>query len=449
MVLNLKNIIVKRIACFILIILIIFSSSYYKKVEAVFVIDDVALLYLGGAIITTMAAAGIISASQTITTADINSLKSSLSDASDDVISGINSLGNSIKNGADYAVTKALASGASVYAVLQAMQSVLFPSISEAYNGDGYIYGIHDGKFLSMNYSDSYVSSVPAYFTVMDSPNTGYILIDTIAHQTNTLYESAVLGILYFDLYDVSTGNKIDNAQNWCYPYSIYIVGSVKHIQWQLPENYINYFTNYGTDVYNETASSLSDLPSISIPASVPDVIGSSIDAYQNGETEDLIITLPTDYVLPSDLIIVEPDTVAETGEGTDTVEDGTIIDTITTSIADLINSITDGITNITDTITGDVTEEINTEKLEGLNALIFDKFPFCIPFDVYHFFQLLDADPVAPAFTFPFSLPGGYDMDLKIEFSAYEAVGAFIRNINYILFVVFLMYSTKNLIWK
>lgn len=438
MVLNLKNIIVKRIACFILIILIIFTSSYHKKVEAVFVIDDVALLYLGGAIITTMAAAGIISASQNITTADIEGIKNKLSDASDDVISGINNLGISIKNGADLAVTQAKASGASVYAVLSAIQSVLFPSIDNPNIPDTFeILAINDTYTVTIDIE--YEASFYDYYDVYGARRLGVLPSKPVEAGTSE-------SVIFWKIYNNSDNSLYNNG-------NAYLNTNSDESIYYYAFNYVGLCILFDADSYSLDAVGIPNVDSISIPASVPDVIGTSIDSYVNGNnTEDLIITLPTDYVLPSDLVIVDPETVA-TDTGVDTGENSgeleSTSDEVTSGDIGIIGTISAGITSIIDLITAETTETIDTSKLEGLNALIFDKFPFCIPFDLYHFFQLLSASPEAPNFSFPFSLPGGFDTDLVIDFSGYDAVGAFIRNINYILFVIFLMYSTKKLIWK
>lgn len=85
--------------------------------------------------------------------------------------------------------------------------------------------------------------------------------------------------------------------------------------------------------------------------------------------------------------------------------------------------------------------------------SLIFQKFPFCIPWDLYAAFAVLQADAVAPVFTFMvpinFSIIGGSNSEYEIEvdFSEYETAIAVFRWCVLVTFVVGLVLATRKLI--
>ncbi|WP_411338356.1 hypothetical protein [Ruminococcus gauvreauii] len=77
--------------------------------------------------------------------------------------------------------------------------------------------------------------------------------------------------------------------------------------------------------------------------------------------------------------------------------------------------------------------------------------FPFCIPFDLVHAFQLLDAEPQAPVFTIPFHIEfrGKVLADEKwtIDFKDYESVVKIFRILETLGFCVALILATRSLI--
>lgn len=84
-----------------------------------------------------------------------------------------------------------------------------------------------------------------------------------------------------------------------------------------------------------------------------------------------------------------------------------------------------------------------NQYKSPGLS----DIFPFCIPFDIYHFFEALAADPVAPCFEIPFYVEGLVDYTFEIDLSVFESVAQVVRIMELLLFCVGLALVTRNLI--
>lgn len=74
------------------------------------------------------------------------------------------------------------------------------------------------------------------------------------------------------------------------------------------------------------------------------------------------------------------------------------------------------------------------------------DIFPFCIPFDIYHFCQALSADPVAPNFDIPFHIDGIVDYTFHLDLSEFDQVAAILRTMELLLFCVGLAFVTRSM---
>ena len=74
--------------------------------------------------------------------------------------------------------------------------------------------------------------------------------------------------------------------------------------------------------------------------------------------------------------------------------------------------------------------------------------FPFCIPFDFVALLNALDADPVAPCFTFPVVIPAlDYREDIRLDLSVFDDVAEVIRICEKVSFLIFLMFATSKVI--
>lgn len=74
--------------------------------------------------------------------------------------------------------------------------------------------------------------------------------------------------------------------------------------------------------------------------------------------------------------------------------------------------------------------------------------FPFCIPFDFVALLNTLDADPVAPCFTYPVSIPAlDYREDITLDMSVFDDVAKVIRICEKVSFLIFLMFATSKVI--
>ena len=74
--------------------------------------------------------------------------------------------------------------------------------------------------------------------------------------------------------------------------------------------------------------------------------------------------------------------------------------------------------------------------------------FPFCIPFDLIHLIQTLDADPVAPKWTLKLEPPQfPVEWEVVLDLSEYESLAKIFRTGETLLFVVGLILITRGII--
>lgn len=87
---------------------------------------------------------------------------------------------------------------------------------------------------------------------------------------------------------------------------------------------------------------------------------------------------------------------------------------------------------------------EVGDLKTDGL----IDKFPFCIPFDLISLIKAFEAEPEAPYIEIPFVVPViGASDNIVIDLSKYEYIGAILRSLEVVGFVLFLILKTRDLI--
>lgn len=87
---------------------------------------------------------------------------------------------------------------------------------------------------------------------------------------------------------------------------------------------------------------------------------------------------------------------------------------------------------------------EVGDLKTDGL----IDKFPFCIPFDLISLIKAFEAEPEAPYIEIPFVVPViGASDNIVIDLSKYEYIGAILRSLEVVGFLLFLILKTRDLI--
>lgn len=89
--------------------------------------------------------------------------------------------------------------------------------------------------------------------------------------------------------------------------------------------------------------------------------------------------------------------------------------------------------------------EKINWEKLRGIPAIITTKFPFSLPWDIYHLLSLLNYQPCAPVIEVNEDFMG-MNFQFEIDFSFLDPYVPFFRWFIVIGYAVFLILSVRKL---
>lgn len=95
--------------------------------------------------------------------------------------------------------------------------------------------------------------------------------------------------------------------------------------------------------------------------------------------------------------------------------------------------------------------KEAAKDAVENLTVgeIVFSKFPFCIPWDVYHGLQTLAQPGVAPVITIPLkSEHYGIDWTFDMDWSMFGDVLVIVRWGEYLVFCLSLAVATKKIVW-
>lgn len=146
----------------------------------------------------------------------------------------------------------------------------------------------------------------------------------------------------------------------------------------------------------------------------------------------------------------------------TDTIEAG--ITGVIDGIGDIAGTLTGGITSsLTDiqssisTLTAPATETINLDPVKNIPKVLFTKFPFSIPWDLYNVYNLMATDNRSPpefllgiqmSKSTTLSSLGAGDINMEVKLENYEQIAGIIRVGELLLFVLGLIFATKKLIW-
>lgn len=83
---------------------------------------------------------------------------------------------------------------------------------------------------------------------------------------------------------------------------------------------------------------------------------------------------------------------------------------------------------------------DINDYKLDLTNL-----FPFCLPFDLIDFFNLLSAEPETPRFEYEMPLPAGKSYTFDIDLSPFDSVASLLRKMETLAFIIGLIFITRE----
>lgn len=169
--------------------------------------------------------------------------------------------------------------------------------------------------------------------------------------------------------------------------------------------------------------------------------VGSTVDLSLRVGTLDI----PTDQEIGDNSgVIVGPFPWSETLPGLindvpDMVTDGVLDDSVTLTL-ESTQSVEDQIDSEASNVEV-VSQTASSYQSPGLQ----DVFPFCIPFDIYAFFECLAADPVAPSFTWRFYVPGICDEEIELDLSEFDTVAQIVRTMELLAFIVGLALVTRD----
>lgn len=180
---------------------------------------------------------------------------------------------------------------------------------------------------------------------------------------------------------------------------------------------------------------------------------------FNNGETF-VPVSLPS---LDSSVVSSQTQTQAQAGTATDAVVDEIIAgsevvpDTGTGTIADVIAAIKAIPASLADFF-ADVVAAV--QAIPAAIADIFspaadpevyqvdlkDFFPFCIPFDLFDIVTAFAAEPEAPVFEWPISVPRwGFEYTLKVDLQEWEDIASLFRTLELTIFCVGLAIVTRE----
>lgn len=226
-------------------------------------------------------------------------------------------------------------------------------------------------------------------------------------------------------------------------------------------------------NLLNSTDTTRSIIPTIPwIDTTVPigTIVTPAIAApYAGAVPIDVPITAPIDPPIeepvdpPADVTLIG--TVAAILAGITPIS--AILDNILASELDIADVIEVGITGVIDgitdiqsslsTLTAPATETINLDPVKNIPSVLFTKFPFSIPWDLFNVYNLMATDNRSPP-EFSLGIPmtkslnlssfGVSDIKMDVKLENYEEIAGIVRTAELLLFVIGLIFATKKLIW-
>lgn len=287
------------------------------------------------------------------------------------------------------------------------------------------MFGIYDAsnknlQFYERNASDlTYVSSkCQAYSAFYYEDGSYYVKPSSTSYWSReyTYCSPAVAGSLPFPVF--STVADAEHYVNTGEVLNTYVSGTV-------PVEVVGFneeVAGLGADAVSDTFN----LP-VSGEAAAENIVSLS-DAYANGTAADI-----ADVITAGGLAVDVP-----AGD----VSLGDILD----SVVALPGSIADA---LSDLLTVDIADE-EVESELSVPAMITEKFPFCIPFDLIYLVEALAAEPEVPRFEIPIRIDYlfiHYDETFIVDFAEWQEVVDILHYMLDFLFCVILITSTRGLI--
>lgn len=297
---------------------------------------------------------------------------------------------------------------------------------------------------------DIYEDSVRTYTVAyLNTDNLKYLNNDAKLYIKSCLASIGLMGFLDEYLTTIYSGNVIYNDTGDIINKTDENISLLPTIPW------IDTTVPVGTIVTPAIAAPYAGTVPIDVPITAP--IDPPIEEPETPSYPDVLsATLailaaltPISAILDNiDLGIGDLDDVIDAGNTAiaDGIDD--IINSITGSVTD-IGTIVEPITSTLDKIFDPPSKDIDWDKLKNIE--IFNKFPFSIPSDLYFLMSMLASNPVAPNINIDLDLSfiGAGVQRYTYDLSQFDNFAQVLRSVELLAFVFFLLYSTKNLIWK
>ena len=251
------------------------------------------------------------------------------------------------------------------------------------------------------------------------------------------------------------------------------------------PTGIIKYKNSNIINTTDENINVINTIPWVNTTVPIGTIVTPAISApYAGAVPIDVPISVPIDPTDPIDPPIEDDPTLIGTVAAIlagilpisgilDNIKVGqeTLIDVIVSGITgvidgigDIAGTLTGGITSsLTDiqssisTLTAPATETINLDPVKNIPQVLFTKFPFSIPWDLYNVYNLMATDNRSPP-EFELGIPltnsntlsalGTEDLKMELKLENYDDVLGVIRVGELLLFVIGLIFGTKRLIW-
>ena len=297
------------------------------------------------------------------------------------------------------------------------------------YTNAGCTYGVasaYTGNANVMIYIPNPASSYT--FTVVSSNLSGFSSAGVIPVFTagNTGVVQVGTGSL---LYRTGQSVTINNANQYHY---LRFVDCTSGSSSQRTNGTIGIRVSGTNDFYTEGSFSIEPGSTVTIPNDLPmgQVYGLGGDAFRSATSPDDALQNVVDDLSSADGYTADPGTV----DGYEVPEDDEWLYPQIVGINDALQDISGMNVN-------------GPKQSAGLTTV----FPFCIPWDIYHFFEALAADPTPPRFEATLRLPAaiGGDQTIVLDFNSttWNTLAQILRTMELLAFCVGLAVITRHLI--
>lgn len=267
-------------------------------------------------------------------------------------------------------------------------------------------------------------------------------------------YQSYSGNLCYF--VDASGASYVWNDGTACASGVYDVIRKLKPVSFKFNPDYYFYVRSNSGRYYDDEIGLNASGPYVKVDNQVQSLVTSSSDSVLEVSTHSLVGrdatyngNVITDMGNAHLVDVTSPDFVAPTTFSDVLTNTGTVTTPDTAPTPDSTTS--DGgqpikdVVPAPDTSTPDPaqTEEKMNPKFGDLTKV----FPFCLPWDLYTFVNLLAASPVAPTVSWPVSIPGSDSSSIALDLSPYDDSMRIIRDFEIVVFCVGLILITRNII--